>query len=149
MTHDALSAPVDGRRDFSRLLAIALLGPGVGAVFMLFVLLAMTGLTNEPDFWVVLFSFSIFVLIIGYMAGFIPSIVSAIVWHFVIARIGRPALRIVLSLVTGAVTGSLLVWPAIVLMFGHYAPDATFYIWSAAAGAIALLATAQPWRPQS
>lgn len=113
---------------------------------MLLVLLLMSGVHEEPDFWDMLLRFTVFVFMIGYMAGSAPSIVSALVWYFGISRFESVGARIASSIATGAITGSLLVWPAIELMFGSWAPDAHFYAFTAVAGAIALLATAQPWR---
>ena len=113
---------------------------------MLLVLLLMSGVHEEPDFWDMLLRFTVFVFMIGYMAGSAPSIVLALVWHFGISRLESVGARIALSIATGAITGSLLVWPAIELMCGTWAPDAHFYAFTAGAGAIALLATAQPWR---
>lgn len=146
MIEPVASETPTGKRGLPRFLAIVLVGPAVGTVVMLAVMLVLAPPFNEPDVWDALLRFSALAFLIGYLTGFAPSLLSALIWHFGISRTTRTLIRLIGVIATGALTGSLLVWPAMELVFGTYAPDAQFYLFSAGAGAFALLVTARPWR---
>lgn len=148
MNEPAVSNRANGGRDLSRPIAIAFFGPAIGSAVMLLVMIILALPFDEPDMLDMLWRVAVFVLVIGYMAGIVPSVLSALFWHFGISRLGSAVMRIAASIATGALAGSIIVWPAIELMFGTYAPDSHFYAYTAFAGAVALLATARPWRPQ-
>ncbi|WP_196259365.1 hypothetical protein [Pelagibacterium limicola] len=125
---------------------IVFIGPLIGSLTMLIVIMVMSRAFEQPDFWSTIGPVTGVVLGLGYLVGLAPAIVSALVWHFGIARMGSPVGRTLLAIATGALAGSILVWPAVVFAFGSFAPNKNFYFTSGTAGAIALLVSARPWK---
>lgn len=126
----------------ARMLTIAVLGPVVGTLVLLAMMMAMD--SSPPALLDLLRYLPIFV-VFGWLFGLVPSILSAVLYRRAAPRIDGFAQRLLACVLIGFVCGALAIWPAIWIFSGNISGDLFFALQAGLCGAVALAALALPF----
>lgn len=132
---------------FPRSFVIIVFGPLIGALVVLAGVLVFSLIAGNPppadDLGYVIGVGSLLIISFGWVAGILPAILSAILWHFIAPRV-TGWLRVLAALGIGAVSSVAAGWPIFTVYFQatHITPPALAML--ATVGAIAMAATALP-----
>lgn len=126
----------------SRLLTIAVLGPIVGTLVLLAMMMAMD--SSPPALRDLLHYLPIFI-VFGWLFGLIPSILSAVLYRWSAPRIDGFAQRLLACVLIGFACGAVAIWPAVWIFSGGISGDLLFALQAGLCGAIALAGIALPF----
>ncbi|UXN75885.1 hypothetical protein N8D56_27200 (plasmid) [Devosia sp. A8/3-2] len=136
-----------GRHRFFRSFVIIVFGPLVGALVVLAYVVLASFIDGSPppadDLGYVIGVGFALVISFGWVAGLLPAILSAILWHFIAPRF-MGWLHVLVALAIGALTSMAAGWPILAVYFqaAQITPQGLAML--AFVGSLAMAATALP-----
>ncbi|KKC35377.1 hypothetical protein WH87_17580 [Devosia epidermidihirudinis] len=126
----------------ARVLAIAILGPLVGTLVLLAMMMTLDA--SPPALPDLLHYLPIFV-VFGWLFGLVPSSLSAFLYRRTAPRIDGLWQRVLACVLIGFVCGALAIWPAVWIFSGRISGDLVFAVQAGLCGAVALAVIALPF----
>ena len=132
-------ALVQGRRlSWRDVAAIVVWGPFLGGFLGFAIVVVSQAGTPNADFGEALIAGLIAYLVFGWLLGVVPALAAALVWFAISPAVAGPVMRVLATLVIGALASAALLPVAITMLMGSVDAGWPLVVYGIIGGAIAL-----------